>query len=228
MRVQGRTWRVAIAATLGLVTALVLAVGPSPSATTHAASAAAHGEGGTTAPSEQAFRDAVRRLWVDHVTWTRLFIVSFAADLPDLEATTQRLLRNQTDIGNAVAPFYGAPAGEQLTSLLEEHILVAADVLQAAKVGDGEGFEEATAAWYENARRIAKFLHDANPAEWPLRDMRRMMRDHLDLTLDEAAAQLGGDYVRSVALYDEVEDEILQMADMLASGLIAQFPERFA
>lgn len=227
MRVKGRTWRAAIAATLGIATAVALAVGPSPAAT-NTASASGHGASEAAGVQERRdFRDAVRRLWVDHVTWTRLFIVSFSADLPDLPATTERLLRNQTDIGNSVVPFYGKAAGNRLTSLLEEHILTAAQVLQAAKAGDDEAFQDALDAWYANARRIARFLHEANPEEWPLRGLRRMMRIHLDLTLAEAAAQLGGDYARSVALYDEVETQILHMADMLASGLIAQFPEKF-
>ena len=33
-----------------------------------------------------ALHDA--RLWEDHITWTRLFIVSASADLPDPQATT--------------------------------------------------------------------------------------------------------------------------------------------
>jgi hypothetical protein len=170
----------------------------------------------------------MRRLWVDHVTWTRLFIVSFAADLPDLQATTDRLLQNQVDIGDAVKPFYGKAAGNQLTGLLEEHILTAADLLVAAKAGDTEAFEEASDAWYRNARQIARFLHEANPRHWPLAEMRQMMRDHLDLTLQEAAHQLGGDYPASVADYDVVETQILAMADMLSRGIIKQFPQKFA
>ena len=81
-----------------------------------------------------AFHDAMRKLWEDHVTWTRLAIVSFAHDLPDLPATEARLLRNQTDIGNAVKPFYGSAAGDRLTALLKEHILGAVALLQAAKL----------------------------------------------------------------------------------------------
>src|SRR6476646_9828973 len=65
-----------------------------------------------------AFHDGMRKLWEDHITWTRLAIVSFAAGLPDLPATEQRLLRNQTDIANAVKPFYGRKAGNRLTKLL--------------------------------------------------------------------------------------------------------------
>jgi hypothetical protein len=148
--------------------------------------------------SEQrlAFHDEMRRLWEDHITWTRLFIVSASADLPDTSATTQRLLRNQDDIGDAIKPFYGRAAGERLTALLREHIVVAADLLAAAKVGDQAAVERHSRAWYRNANQIGDFLHDANPRHWPRREMRAMMREHLDLTLAEAVAHLeriGGD-----------------------------------
>jgi hypothetical protein len=60
-----------------------------------------------------------------------MVIVDFAAGLPDLQTAEARLLRNQTDIGNAVKPFYGAAAGNKLTSLLRTHILEAVPVLEA-------------------------------------------------------------------------------------------------
>ena len=66
-----------------------------------------------TAPPSDAdvsFHLAMRKLWEDHITWTRLFIVSASAGLPDTDATTQRLLANQTDIGNAVKAYYGDAA----------------------------------------------------------------------------------------------------------------------
>jgi hypothetical protein len=167
---------------------------------------------------------AMRKLWQEHIVWTRLFIISFAAGLPDLNATTQRLLRNQTDIGNAIKPFYGAAAGAQLTSLLRQHILGAAALLKAAKAGDTAAVARANASWFANANEIATFLHNANPKNWPLGDMKQMMRRHLNLTLAEATAQLQGRYPDSVASYDRVETEILSMADMLTGGIVAQFP----
>ena len=109
-------------------------------------------------PSTEAFDRAMRKLWEDHVTWTRLFIVSASADLPDLEATTDRLLRNQTDIGDAIAPYYGVDAGAHLTALLRDHILGAADLLVAAKAGDDAAVQQATDAWYANGDDIAGFL----------------------------------------------------------------------
>ena len=175
----------------------------------------------------QAFHDDMRRLWEDHITWTRLVIVSLANDLPDTETTVGRLLQNQDDIGNAVKPFYGEAAGEQLTALLTDHILIAAEVVQAARAGDTAAFDEALARWYENADDIAGFLNAANPNSWPLDEMKMMMREHLDLTLQEAGAYLGGDFAGSVAAYDEVHIQALHMADMLSEGIIRQFPRRF-
>lgn len=174
------------------------------------------------------FQQAVRKLWEDHVTWTRVYIIAALADLPEADAAAQRLLQNQVDIGNAIKPFYGDQAGEQLTSLLRDHILIAADLLAAAKAGDTAGFEDANARWYDNANQIAAFLNSANPDHWSLDEMQAMMKDHLDLTLQEATARLNQDWQADVAAYDEIHAQILHMADMLAGGIIEQFPKNFA
>lgn len=177
--------------------------------------------------SELAFHDAMRKLWEDHITWTRLYIVSAAADLPDKDATAGRLLQNQQDIGDAIKPFYGDEAGEQLTVLLKDHILIAVDLIDAAKSGDTAAFEAANARWYENADDIAAFLSAANPKYWPREAMEAMMNAHLDRTLEEAGAQLTGDYAASIAAYDQVHEDILEMADMLSMGIVHQFPKKF-
>jgi hypothetical protein len=181
--------------------------------------------------NKTAFRDAMRKLWEDHIVWTRQFIVSAATEsgnLPDIGPTTDRLLANQTDIGNALKPFYGDAAGEQATALLRDHILTAAQLIAAAKAGDSAAVESASAAWYANAHDIAVALHGFNPDHWPLADLDAMMKDHLDLTLAEAVARLQGRYADDVAAYDRVHAEILEMADMLSDGIIAQFPEKFS
>lgn len=176
---------------------------------------------------ELAFHDAMRKLWEDHITWTRLYIISAAADLPDQQLTAGRLLQNQVDIGDAIKPFYGEEAGDQLTALLTDHILIAVDLINAAKAGDQAAFADANARWYANADDIAAFLNAANPEEWPLEEMRMMMREHLDLTLQEASARLSGDFAADIAAYDAIHLQILEMADMLSEGIINQFPNAF-
>ena len=180
------------------------------------------------AMSRADFHDAMRKLWEDHITWTRLFIVSAAADLPDKDATTQRLLQNQTDIGNAIKAFYGDAAGEKLTALLRDHILISADVVTAAKMQDMPKKDEAARRWGANADEIATFLTTANPKNWPAAEMKIMMHDHLDLTTKEAVARLQGDWAADIAAYEKVHEQILKMADMLADGIIKQHANKFS
>ena len=174
-----------------------------------------------------AFHADMRKLWEDHVTWTRLYIVSAVAGLSDAGPTADRLLKNQADIGDAIAIFYGADAGEKLTGLLREHILTAADLVAAAKAGDANAVAIQKANWYANADAISDFLAAANPA-WPQAEMRQMMRTHLDQTLTEATARLTGDWTADIAAYDAIHLHILHMADFLADGIVTQFPDRFS
>jgi hypothetical protein len=181
----------------------------------------------TYAMSRVALHDAMRKLWEDHVTWTRLFIVSAAAGLPDQSVTTQRLLQNQTDIGDAVADFYGRDAGNKLTALLKDHIMIAASIVTAAKAGDNAKVTSENKRWHDNATEIATFLHGANPRHWPLATLQTAMNMHLEQTLDEATHRLKGDYAADTRDYDRVVQHILGMADVLSDGIIAQFPGKF-
>jgi hypothetical protein len=93
-------------------------------------------------------------------------IIAAVGDQPDATAAANRLMRNQEDIGSAIAKFYGAPAGQQLTTLLKQHISIAVDLIKAAKAGDKAGQQQADAKWQQNAVDISDFLSKANP-NWP-------------------------------------------------------------
>lgn len=223
MRTSRRSGAV-IAALAIMATALVSSVAGAQADGTHAAPS------GAPVTDRQGFHDAMRKLWEDHITWTRLYIVSAATgdtNLPDIGPTTDRLLANQADIGDAIRPFYGEAAGDALTELLREHILTAAEVIAQAKAGDEDGRDAALERWYTNADAIAAFLSEADPEHWPLDGMTAHMRSHLDLTLEEAVARLEGRHEDEVRAYDRVHADILTLADMLSDGIIARFPEAF-
>ena len=217
-----------LGATFGLVLALATtacgSVTPQPSSSPAKAATSVQ----LSSTKYMAFHDGMRKLWEDHVTWTRLYIVSAVAGLPDTTATATRLLQNQTDIGNAVKPYYGDGAGTALTALLKDHIGIAVDIIAAAKGSDTAKFEAANKRWYSNMDDISALLSSANPKSWPLAQLQPMMRMHLDLTLAEASARLHGDWAADVAAYDQVHVHILQLADQLTTGIVAQFPEKFS
>lgn len=182
----------------------------------------------TYAHSKTSFHDAMRRLWSDHVAYTRLFIVSAVAGSADKDATTQRLLQNQADIGNAVVEFYGREAGDKLTALLKDHILIAANIVTAAKAGDNAKVTSENKRWRDNATDIAKFLHGANPKHWPEATLQSALFMHLDQTLSEATNELKGNYAASLKDYDQAMDHMLMVADTLSDGIAAQFPAKFS
>jgi len=172
-------------------------------------------------------REDMRRLWEDHITWTRLAIISLTTDSPDTEATVGRLLQNQVDIGNAVKPFYGKKAGNELTNQLRRHILIAAEVIAAAKAGDSAKLADAQARWAKNGDDIAAVLASVNPRYWKLGRMKAELHMHLKLTTDEAVARLQGNWNADVAAYEKVHTHMLHFSDVLSDGLMKQFPRRF-
>jgi len=183
--------------------------------------------GASVTTQELALRSEMNRLWEDHITWTRLAIISLTTGSADTEATVGRLLRNQADIGDALKPFYGDAAGAEVTKELRLHILIAADVVAAAKSGDQTELADAQRRWERNADDIAALLNSVNPRFWELAVMRAEMHKHLDLTTREAVARLQGDWESDVAAYDQIHVHILHMSDLLSTGLVKQFPKRF-
>ena len=172
-------------------------------------------------------RLALRKLWSDHVIWTREYIVAAVAGTPDASAAAGRLLKNQQDIGGAIVPYYGQGAGDALTGLLKAHILIAVDLIEAAKANDQAAFARHDARWSANIGEIAKLLAGANP-HWPEKDVLDLLALHLKLTTGEVVARLTKDWAADVKAFDDIFTEIMVVADTLHDGLVAQFPDRFA
>lgn len=174
--------------------------------------------------SRLAYHDEWRKLWEDHITWTRVVIIGILDDLPGTSVYVDRLLQNYEDMEDALAPYYGEEA-EVLGDLIKDHLVIAAEILQAAKAG--QPLDDLIASWYANAHDIAVQMNEMNPQFWPLEETEQMWTEHLDATLAEAVAHLTGDFAGEVAAYDQVHDMALEMADFFSNGVMQQFPSQF-
>jgi hypothetical protein len=177
--------------------------------------------------SSVSLKLALRRLWTDHVIWTRDYVVAAVAGAADSGSAAGRLLKNQEDIGNAVVPIYGPDAGRKLTELLKQHIMIAVDLIEAAKKDDQKTFADKDRGWSANAEEIATLLSSANPRNWKKSDVVDLLEQHLRLTKSEVVARLTKKWDDDVAAFDQIFTEILTVADVLADGIVAQFPEKF-
>ena len=177
--------------------------------------------------NEQAYRNKMHRLWENHSKWTRLFIISTLDNLEYRDPTRNHLLENQNNIGEALEPFYGDEASEQFVALLDEHVQITDELLHAAKNADAAEFEDTVTDWYANADQVAEFLHEANPEHWPLKEIKVLLREYLDLTLEIAVARWNGDSASDIDAADKANDQSIAIAEMLTEGIIKQFPDRF-
>ena len=159
--------------------------------------------------------------------WTYATVDAFFNNPKALDASLNRLLQNQKDIGAAIIPYYGKEAGDKLTALLTEHIQGAVPVLTAAQKNDQSGLKKALADWHANAQAIADFLSAANTNNWKQDDMRTMMKAHIDQTTAYAVDLLGKNYKNAVEKYDVANQHMKVMADELSMGIIKQFPREF-
>jgi len=175
--------------------------------------------------SAMDLRNSMRKLWSDHTTYTRSYVVSAVAGLPDLPTVTQRLLRNQDDIGNAIKPIYGEEAGKKLGALLRDHILIAADIVKAAKANDSKGVDAGEKKWRGNADDIATLLSGANP-NWKKPALTEMLHKHLDFVTNQVVARIKQDWPGDIQAYDKGYDHMMMFADMLSDGIIKQNPKK--
>jgi hypothetical protein len=171
-----------------------------------------------------AYHDEWRKLWEDHITWTRVVIIGILDELPGTETYIARLLQNYEDMEEALAPYYGDEA-EVLGDLIKDHLVIAAEILTA--LNSGQPTDALVASWYDNAHDIAVQMNKMNPQFWPLEETEQMWVEHLDATLDEAISHFTGDFAGEVAAYDLVHDLALEMADFFSNGVMQQFPSRF-
>ena len=209
-----------MAVAFGILTLPFLAPAP-------AAQAAGAAKAAATAPTMSAtdLRNGMRKLWSDHTTYTRSYVVSALAGLPDLPTVTQRLLRNQDDIGNAIKPIYGEEAGKKLAALLHDHILIAAEITKAAKANDGKGVDAGQKKWRQNGDDIAAFLAAANP-NWKKVALTDMLHKHLDFVTQQVVARIKMDWPADIQAYDAGYEHMMMFADMLSDGIIKQNPKK--
>lgn len=168
----------------------------------------------------------MRKLWEEHLAYTRNYIISSLAGLGDSSVVADRWLKNQDDIGNAIKPYYGNTAGNELASLLRDHVVIAIEVVAAYKGGDSSVIHNAQLKWHANADAIADFLSGTN-SNWSKNEMTELLYKHLDLTTDEIVYRLKNDWKTDINFYDKDHDYIIMFADALADGIVKQFPYKF-
>ena len=168
--------------------------------------------------ADLAVSDLMRKLWSQHVYWTRMVLISIADRLRDQDATTARLLQNPKDLANLFGQYFGEAAAKSIQELLTEHLVIGAKLITALRDKQMATADKLTRQWYENADEMARAFATLSPA-YKYDELRDMLFTHLRLTTDEVAKRLAGNYPADIMAFDKVEQEALAMADYFTVGL---------
>lgn len=168
----------------------------------------------------------MRKLWEQHIKWTREFIISAVTPIDDTKLVEARLLQNPEDFAMLLKPFYGEEISNKFKDLLTEHLAIAGKLVVALNNGDTKNAEMLNKEWYKNADDIARFLASINP-HYNYITMKEMWFEHLNLTATEAVERINKNYAKDIMQYDLIENSALNMADYMSSGIIKQFKSKF-
>ena len=172
-----------------------------------------------------SYRVACRYYWAEHINYTRNLIIGVLANLNDVPAVTERLMKNQEDLGDLLKPYYSIETVEKFVSLLKGHATAALNFINAAKAGNN--LLQYREEWQNNSKEIVAVLNEINPTNWPELLVAPVWNLHVDLTIKEVQSRISGDWKEDIAAYDQLHRCIIDFSEAFASGVINQNLESF-
>ena len=179
--------------------------------------------GTTTQPGNNMgvdLRQRMRMAWHNHITLVKFYLISFFENLSSQNAWKDAVYKNAEEILAIFAQYYPASAMQRFRKLFMEHLRLTDEVaagLKADPAFSGAAMEN----WYINAEEIASFLSRQTPA-YNETELRKMFYDHLDMERQQMEAYLDGDYETDIEIYLRSQQNMIELADFLTSGLLAR------
>ena len=192
-----------------------------PSASAQPAAAA------TPAPAAPQLQAAMRSLWHGHIVATREYALAVhAGNRAGANKAADAVVANAKQIANAVAGFYGNAAGDGLLKLLAGHWGGVKALTDATKAGDTAGEQKAMNDLAGNVTALAKFLSGANP-NWPEATLEGALMMHVsDHKTQIEEMMSNAPAAQQAKSWAEMQQHMNMIADVLASGIARQFPDK--
>lgn len=161
----------------------------------------------------------LRKIFSEHVFYTRLYIINELLDLKGDVPLIARLVKNQEDIGSIFRECnISISDSNEIIRLFKEHIYIAADLVKLIKSGDVIQQTEVSTRWHMNAVGIAEFINSIVP-NCDRSKLRDMLFEHTLLTQEEISDYFYKMYEQSIVKFDMAIEQVLIMADYLSECL---------
>jgi hypothetical protein len=185
---------------------------------------------------DSCLRTEFRKLWSEHAIYTKFYINSVLGNIPDAKLIAARLLRNQVDIGNFTKQFTGESKGNILARLLQQHILAAANAVNAVKSGKHipgcvtwerfirsgkqQAITDAVNKVFQNSRKVSHFISNLNPCKLPFKVVLHHFNQHNQYVIDMSLTRKNGDFEKDIQIFDTYYTQLLDFADLFLNGLV--------
>ncbi len=186
------------------------------------------GEGAKLTPKAVDLRLALRSLWGDHIFWVRNVILSTKlGDKKAVKVAEEQAVQNAKDIASAIVPYYGKEAGDKLFTLLAGHYGAIKDCMNAAFSNNEKAMDAGKDKMMKNADEIAAFLSSANPKNWPKDALVSALAAHGGYHMAQINEINAKNFSAEAKTWEAMQNQVYQIADVLADGIVKQFPQKF-
>lgn len=153
----------------------------------------------------------MQKAWDSHGAWSRAAIIASVLKTSDKDIAVAKFKETAKIIASLI-PIEG------IYPLLKEHVDTDVDVVGAMIEDNKAKFEELKSKLYANADQIANVL--SSSLGMPSNATRKMMRDHITLTVQSAYLAYMGKDKESVAIYERMLSESEHMAKEIVKYII--------
>lgn len=163
---------------------------------------------------------SMRKLWNDHIVWTRQYMISEMNNLPDKEAVLTRLRANARSISEEMSELHPSVDEQTMVSMLDSTVLFVTKLIFETNVGGTRtGAYETKEVLMKLMDRMALYLNSVNEG-WKLPEMKMLLQGYLNETHNEILARKNQIWDADIAAYDRLNNHVLKIADAFASGTI--------
>lgn len=163
----------------------------------------------------------MRRLWQEHMLWTRMLILTMVDGLGGEDVATKRLLQNPGDLGRLFGRYFGEQTGNKIENLVADHLKIGKSLIQASIDKNTATAADLDRRWYENADAMANAFAMSSPY-YDRQTLQKMLYHHLGLTKQEVELRLAKNYQSDADNYQAIEQQAYNMADYFTQGIAQQ------
>lgn len=177
-------------------------------------------------------RITVKMLWDQLCNSMRENIISIMAAGDDQAMLSERLMQDVDALTADVGGLYGKPAMQEISRLLKLMLEAALSVIK--NIRTGKDTKESIAAVDAIIADIAQYLGSINAIDWSPTIVKSILSGVAETWVGQATARLKKDWSGDFGLADRARKILVQnpageasMADIMANGIIRQFPMVF-